>query len=90
MKAGWTRFGFPLFYQSDLLEVMDTLTKLQIKDVRMKEAIDIILDTQQKDGKWLLKDTFNGKMWVDIEKKNKPSKWITLRALYVLEMWNKF
>ena len=26
-KAGWKRFGFPLFYQSDALEVLDTLTR---------------------------------------------------------------
>jgi hypothetical protein len=89
-KAGWKRFGFPLFYQSDLLEVMDTLTRLNIKDDRMQDSINIIHETQQKDGKWLLKDTFNGKMWVDIEKKNKPSRWITLRAMRVLRKWYKF
>jgi len=86
-KAGWKRFGFPLFYQSDLLEVMDILSRLKIRDERMQDSINIILETQQKDGSWWLKDTFNGKMWVDIEKKNKPSRWITLRALRVLRNW---
>jgi len=89
-KAGWKRFGFPLFYQSDLLEVMDILTRLKIKDDRMQGSINIIHETQQKDGKWLLKDTFNGKMWVDVEQKNKPSRWITLRAMRVLRKWYKF
>ncbi|MFQ5818955.1 MAG: hypothetical protein ACE5I5_03120 [Candidatus Heimdallarchaeota archaeon] len=28
VKAGWTRFGFPLFYQSDTLEALDMLTVL--------------------------------------------------------------
>ena len=89
-KAGWKRFGFPLFYQADLLEVMVTLTRLGVHDERMSAALRIIEETRQKDGKWLLKDSFNGKMWVDIEEKNKPSKWITLRAMYVLKKWNKF
>jgi hypothetical protein len=89
-KAGWKRFGFPLFYQADLLEVMVTLTRLGIRDERMNEALGIIVEAQQEDGRWHLKDSFNGKMWIDIEKKNKPSKWITLRALYVLRKWNKF
>ncbi|MCW4048645.1 MAG: nitrogen fixation protein NifH [Candidatus Bathyarchaeota archaeon] len=84
-KAGWKRFGFPLFYQSDILEVLDTLTRLGVKDERMQPAIDIVLNTQQSDGKWLLKNSFNGKMWVDIEEKHKPGKWITLRALRVLK-----
>ena len=89
-KAGWKRFGYPLFYQADLLEVMVTLTRLGVHDNRMKDALKIIENSMQKDSKWLLKNSFNGKMWIDIEEKNKPSKWITLRALYVLEMWNNF
>jgi hypothetical protein len=84
-KAGWKKFGFPLFYQSDALEVLDTLTRLGVHDVRMRDAIDLVLSARQPDGKWLLENTFNGKMWVDIEEKGKPSKWITLRALRVLK-----
>lgn len=88
-KAGWKRFGFPLFYNSDILEVLDTFTRLGIKDPRMDESINIVLEAQQPDGKWLLKHTFNGKFWHDIEKKGKPSKWITLRALRVLRSYLK-
>jgi hypothetical protein len=29
--------------------------------------------------------TYNGKTWVDVEQKGKPSKWVTLRALRVLK-----
>ena len=83
-KAGWKRFGFPLFYQSDALEVLDTLTRLGVRDERMTEAVELVKAAQQGDGSWLLKDTFNGKMWVDIEEKNRPSKWITLRAMRTL------
>ncbi|NHI89617.1 MAG: nitrogen fixation protein NifH [Candidatus Thorarchaeota archaeon] len=82
-KAGWKRFGFPLFYQSDVLEVLDTLTTLGVKDNRMQDSIDLVEESQQS-GRWLLKNTFNGKMLCVIEEKNKPSKWITLRALRVL------
>jgi hypothetical protein len=89
-KAGWKRFGFPLFYQADLLEVMVTLTRLGVLDERMRDALRMIVEARQKDGRWLLKDSFNGKMWIDIEEKNKPSKWITFRALYVLRNWTKF
>jgi len=86
-KAGWKRFGFPLFYQADALEVLDTLTRLGARDPRMRPSIDLVLDAQQRDGTWLLKDTFNGKMTVDIEEKHKPSKWITLRAMRVLKRY---
>ncbi len=51
----------------------------------MQPSIDLVLDAQQRDGAWLLKDTFNGKMIVDIEEKHRPSKWITLRAMRILK-----
>jgi hypothetical protein len=86
-KAGWKRFGFPLFYQSDALEVLDALTRLGVKDDRMQDAIDLVQDARGPDGKWLLKHTFNGKMWVDIGVKNEPSRWITLRALRTLKRY---
>lgn len=49
-KAGWTRFGFPLFYQSDALEVLDTLTRLGVRDERMERALDLVV-SKQSDGR---------------------------------------
>ena len=89
-KAGWKKFGFPLFYQADILEIMGSLTRLGVRDERMQYAIDVILEAQQPDGKWLLKNTYNGKMYIDIEEKHNPSKWVTMRALYVLKNWFEF
>jgi hypothetical protein len=86
-KAGWKRFGFPLFYQSDVLEVLDVLTEIGVKDPRMKESIDLTIGLRDANGRWHLKDTFNGKMMCEIEAKNEPSKWITLRALRVLKRY---
>ena len=84
-KAGWKRFGFPLFYQSDALEVLDTLTRLGVHDKRMQPAVDLVLKARLPNGRWLLDNSFNGKMWADIEEKGKPSKWITLRALRTMK-----
>jgi len=86
-KAGWKRFGFPLFYQSDALEVLDALTRLGVRDDRMEGALSLVGDVQGSDGRWLLKHTFNGKMWSDIDVKHEPSKWITLRAMRVLKRY---
>jgi hypothetical protein len=89
-KAGWKRFGFPLFYQSDILEVLDVLTELGIQDDRMQESVDLVLESRNQLGSWNLNNTFNGKMLCEIEKKNAPSKWITLRALRVLQRYYKY
>jgi hypothetical protein len=83
-KAGWKRFGFPLFYQSDVLEVLDVLTRLGVRDGRMEDSVRLVLEAQGDDGRWPLKHTFNGKMWVDVDVKHQPSKWITLRAMRTL------
>ncbi|TFG27409.1 nitrogen fixation protein NifH [Candidatus Thorarchaeota archaeon] len=88
-KAGWKRFGFPLFYQSDILEVLDILTELGVRDDRMQESIDYVITMQEPSGRWLLKNTYNGKMLCQIEEKDKSSKWITLRAARVLSRYLK-
>ncbi len=86
-KPGWLRFGFPLMYQTDALEILDFLTKLGYKDHRMQEAVDLVVSKQNNKGQWLLENTFNGRYQVNIEKKDEPSKWITARALQVLQRY---
>jgi hypothetical protein len=83
-KPGWLRFGFPLMYQTDALEILGILTKLGYKDKRMQEAVDLVISKQDNQGRWKLESTFNGRFYVDIEQKGKPSKWITLNALKAL------
>ena len=84
-KPGWLRFGFPLMYQTDVLEILGILTKLGYKDKRMQEALDSVISKQDNQGRWKLENTFNGRFQVDIEQKGRPSKWITLNALRVLK-----
>lgn len=84
-KPGWLRFGFPLMYQTDILEILEILTKLGFRDDRMQEAIDVVISKQDAQGRWKLENTFNLRFQVDIEEKGEPSKWITLNALRVLQ-----
>ena len=86
-KAGWKKFGFPLFYQSDVLEVLDVLTELGAHDNRMQESIDLVVASRNSSGTWDLMNTFNGKMLCEIDTKKRPSKWITLRAMRVLRRY---
>jgi hypothetical protein len=85
-KRGWTQFGFPLNYNSDILEAMVALANVGVPMSKALEApLQAIRDKRTPDGVWLLEKTLNGKMWVDVEVKGEPSKWITLYALLVLE-----
>lgn len=83
-KPGWLKFGFPLMYQTDALEIAGILTDLHCHDPRMCEALELIRSKQTPEGRWNLENTFNGRMIRNIEVKGKASKWITLKALYVL------
>lgn len=87
-KPGWLKFGFPLMYQTDALEILGILTNLGYKDERMKEAVDLVVSKQNEQGKWILENTFNGRYQVRIEQKGHPSKWITLHALRVLKRFH--
>jgi hypothetical protein len=84
-KPSWLRFGFPLMYQTDVLEILGILTKLNCRDIRMQEAMDLVVSKQDKEGRWKLESTFNGRFQTNIEQKGNQSKWITLRALKVLK-----
>lgn len=82
-KLSWTRFAFPLFWQSDVLDVLDVLTELGIRDERMDESVDLVR-SKQVEGRWILERTFPKKFDL-LEEKGNPSKWITLRALRMLK-----
>lgn len=86
-KPGWRKFGFPLMYQTDVLEILGILTGLGYRDERMQEAVDLLASKQDEQGKWKLENTFNGRLQVDIEEIGKPSKWVTLNALRVLKRY---
>jgi len=84
-SQSWFRFGFPVFYVTDVLQNLEVLTSFGYgSDPRLFRAIELVLNKQDQQGRWKMEYTYNGKTWVDIEAKGKPSKWVTLRALRVL------
>ena len=86
VSSTWFKLGFPLSYWSDVLETVSNLLELGYgKDPRLSSGLQWIVEKQDEDGRWKLENSLNGKMWVDIETKGKPSKWVTLRALRVLK-----
>lgn len=84
-KPGWLRFGYPLSYNSDALEALVALMRVgEPPRAEYEDAIQLLRASAAKDMRWTLKNTFNGKMYADIEAKGEPSRWLTLRALQVL------
>ena len=88
-KPGWIKFGFPLMYQTDVLEILDILTGLGIKDSRMDDAVNIVIAKQDDMGRWKAENTYNSdRLLIPIGHINEQSKWITLRAMRILKRYN--
>jgi hypothetical protein len=87
LKPKWTKFGFPTMWDGNALEVFGILARLGCRDLRMQDAADLIISKQDAQGRWLLENTYNGKFRVNIERKDRPSKWVTLLALRALKAW---
>lgn len=79
----WLNFGFPLDYQSDLIELCDALARLDYDpDPRLGQLLDMVLAAQTSKGRWLKQ---YGTRALRTEKKGQPSKWVTIRALRALK-----
>jgi hypothetical protein len=85
-SQNWWKFGFPVFYVTDLLQVVEALVALGYgDDPRLSRALALIREKQDGDGRWALEYDYTGKIWVDFGAKKQPNKWVTLRALRVLQ-----
>lgn len=84
-SGSWFQFGYPLAYVTDVLQNLEALTALGYgSDPRLKNALNLLLGKRDALGRWAMTYSYNGKMWADVERKGKPSRWVTLRALRVL------
>ena len=85
-SQSWWKFGFPVFYVTDILQVVEALVRLGYgKDPRLANALELIHSKRDNQGLWSLEYDYTGKTWVDFGQKKQPNKWVTLRALRVLK-----
>jgi hypothetical protein len=85
-NRAWWKFGFPVFYVTDLLQLAEAMVNLGYsKDKRLAGTLDIIREKQNESGQWLKEYDYTGKTWLDFGKKKEPNEWVTLRALKVLK-----
>ena len=88
-SGNWWKFGFPVFYVTDILQVVEALAGLGMgADLRLKNALEFIHNKQNQDGRWLLEYDYSGKTWCDFGIKKQPNKWVTYRVLKVLTTSN--
>jgi hypothetical protein len=82
----WLTLSFPTFTTYNILRGLDVLTRLgYVKDERLDDAVEVLMEKRQKNGTWILENTPSGRMQANIETKGEPSKWVTLIALRTLK-----
>jgi hypothetical protein len=85
-SGNWWKFGFPVFYVSDILQIVEALVALGYgADPRLVHALQLIREKQDAQGRWALEYNYTGKTWVDYGPKKQPNPWVSLRALKVLQ-----
>jgi hypothetical protein len=88
IDSTWTQFAFPTLWHYDVLRALDFLCSTGVQpDARVEEAVASVLERRQ-DGRWLLdvrhRNTLHEEMAGSV---GAPNRWITLRALRVLNWY---
>jgi len=85
IKQQWLLLTFPEFFY-DILRGLSVVTKLgYATDPRIDDALGVIMSKRLSTGEWPVERDYAGSMYGIIERKGKPSKWITLEVLRVIK-----
>jgi hypothetical protein len=89
--AAFTRFAFPTWWHYDVLRGLEYLRRAGVTpDERVAEAIDLVASKRGDDGRWPLETRHRGKMPLETDEAvDRPSRWITLRALRALDWYSE-
>ena len=87
--ADWRRFAFPNWWHYDVLRGLEYLRRAGVTpDDRVVEAIELVQSKRDGDGHWPLETRYPGRMPLEIDAGvGRPNRWITLRALRVLDWY---
>lgn len=86
----YLEFVFPFYWHYDVLRALDYFVRAGTKpDPRMEQAVELVRSKRQTDGRWLLERTYPGRVHFEMEAVGQRSRWNTLRAMRVLDWWEK-
>jgi hypothetical protein len=91
VNPAWLQFSFPVRWHYDVLRALEYFRAAgDAPDSRLDEAINLLRSKQQPDGTWLLENTYPGRIHFALEDGDgRPSRWNTLRALRVLNWYER-
>jgi hypothetical protein len=87
----WSQFGFPLGFTSDLLELLDVLGRHRRGYLPADPMLAALIEQLQRQrdaaGSWTLEYSPRN-TWASFGDRGQPNKWVTLRALRALKLWD--
>lgn len=88
-SSRWFEFGFPLRFDTDILEVLELLAPhISPEQEQIQEGLSLVLDKQTTEGRWLCEKYPKGGGWmkqfIEFEEIGQPSKWVTLHSMRML------
>lgn len=89
MNPAFTRFPFPPQWHFDIVRGLEFFRSIDFeRDQRLGDAIEVVRKGQRRDGTWRKHRPYPGRYWFQLEPQG-PSRWSTLRALRVLDWWDR-
>jgi hypothetical protein len=92
--ADWVnRYAYPFRWRYSVLNAAEYFRRAALvdgapPDPRMAEAIGMIRAARQPDGAWIQERRYPGRVWFEVDvPAGKPSKWLTLHAIRVIDWW---
>ena len=84
----FTRLAYPYRWHYSMLRGLEYFARADAPpDDRLQRAIDLLNEKRRPDGLWPLEHKYAAKVFFNMERVGKPSRWVTLRALRVLKWW---
>lgn len=85
----WTELAFPPLWHYDVLRALDYLRAAGVQpDDRIEEVVTILIERRQGSGRWLLDRRHRNTLHEELAGPvGAPNRWITLRALRVLDWY---
>lgn len=91
IDSAWRQFAFPPLWHYDVLRALDYFRAARVApDERVNEPVAIVRERRQPDGRWLLDVRHKNTLYEDIAGDvGAPNRWITVRALRVLDWYGR-
>ena len=90
IRKDYELLAFPLTYQDDILQILETLLFFNTEDRAIDDAIEFILAKRNDNDRWRLEKTVSSSWsYAQFGKKGEESKWITYRAINILKKYHE-